>query len=468
MKAICIFKLLIFSVSAIMFSFDVSSEMHRSHIGRTNVPYFTSRPDSYDLASRTNHKEKKAAARGAKVKNLALEEATKLQLSRPKAQEISNELFFRAVNNVGCADFGEYFNQDLLPRLAAMRERGLNDSTMKNLVWDYSHRRFRSFNNHYGLTTESLIALFSNYLATGSVDADLLQNVSNLSSKISCNERRPASNNAPSHENSPGADTEVPTQPTLPDHGNEIPSPPTYDAPYTPPQVDPSIPTEKVSDSGSWLARGANAGTKSSRGHDEPVLLWNECEGRIKGNYSNDYSTASSFAKKFRDHTNWKNSSDVKIKQGSCAKNRVVSREFFDFMEKSLPQCLAKALGVSEDKIVFANLAHVGVTADSKHSPKSLHTVARAIDITGFEIYLAGENQPRRFNHAMASHAIKKTKKNLSPAQLEQTAFWRNFRNCTDGLGGGSLGPEFNSAHEGHVHISLTNRTLRNKGFYSK
>jgi hypothetical protein len=124
----------------------------------------------------------------------ALQDAISSHRNR-RAQTVANELTYRAVNNIGCSDFSTYFKEDLLPRLASLKERqpAFNQNYMRNLIWDYSRRRYKSHNRQYSVSSDSLITLMNSYLRTGTLDENQLANINKLGAQngIPCTQTRP-------------------------------------------------------------------------------------------------------------------------------------------------------------------------------------------------------------------------------------------------------------------------------------
>jgi hypothetical protein len=405
----------------------------------------------------------------------SLEVAVNHHMGRSRAQDVSNELVFRAVANAGCADFSQYFKEELWPRLEALRRRGFSSYFMKNLVWDYSKRRFRAYNIHYHKTTQALISFMEDYLERGEINPMLLDEVDRLNRSVPCHPLRKQdsapkvavasipraipvdeSTLAPSARDShAGASSDS-------SHARPVVAAPVLERPLAP------IAGER-GDSLSALQMvvvADRSGVVTSLGHSEPTVFWNECRGRIQGAYSTDYSSVSSFKRDNPDFASWESAHDVQIKTQECAPAREISRDYFNFLNSTLPKCLAQALKVPESRISQVQVLHIGIAGSSSHSPRSLHSILRAMDLVGFEIQVAGESRPRRYKASMYSYINKRVSaEDRTPAMKEQDEFWKNFLSCASGSGAGILDYEFNSAHEGHVHFSLPTSA---KGFMGK
>lgn len=139
-------------------------------------------------------------------------------LNRTRFQDVANELVYRSVNNIGCEDFENYFLNSLLPRLEALRRKNVSFNTLKNLVWDYSKRRYKKFNFQYGISTDSLNDFIEDYLVNGDVNSEQLKNISSLGTtkKIKCLNIRPEEALTLANEDSvePITQPEIKPQPT--------------------------------------------------------------------------------------------------------------------------------------------------------------------------------------------------------------------------------------------------------------
>ena len=96
-------------------------------------------------------------------------------------REAANSFAFRSVNRVGCDDFESFFERELKPQLDFLRKRGdAGRSYIKNLVWDYSKRRYGNFGSKYQVSSKALIELYSGYLESGQVNAGTLRKIAGL------------------------------------------------------------------------------------------------------------------------------------------------------------------------------------------------------------------------------------------------------------------------------------------------
>lgn len=172
-----------------------------------------------------------AEAQSARMESNNLEEKIRhFTNSDIKAQTLANQLAFRAVNNASCADFADYFQDQLLPRLAALRAKNFDLNFLKNIVWEYSKNRFGSFNNQYGATQTSIIDLFTDYYVTGSLDKDKLTAITTQTSNagVTCSDN--LAKNRPQEDDF--LNSRVPAQtPETP-----IPETPAVETPQTEPE----------------------------------------------------------------------------------------------------------------------------------------------------------------------------------------------------------------------------------------
>jgi hypothetical protein len=106
---------------------------------------------------------------------------------------VANEFAFYAVNNVGCQDFASFFHNYLLPRLEVLRRREFSQKFLKNILWDYSERRYKSFNLKYDVSSKALVRLSETYFNEGYLSEQTLQEISRLGQthKIACLNIRP-------------------------------------------------------------------------------------------------------------------------------------------------------------------------------------------------------------------------------------------------------------------------------------
>ncbi|NDD92585.1 hypothetical protein EBZ37_10915, partial [bacterium] len=105
------------------------------------------------------------------------------------ARQTANEFASRSVSRVGCADFEQYFNQVLAPRLQALRESKEADREyLQNLIWHYSKKRYKKFNQKYEVSSKALMSVVSSYLESGTVSSEALSQVSGVAKRygIAC------------------------------------------------------------------------------------------------------------------------------------------------------------------------------------------------------------------------------------------------------------------------------------------
>lgn len=172
------------------------------------------------------------------------------------------------------------------------------------------------------------------------------------------------------------------------------------------------------------------------------VAFWNECSDKdFTGNYSG-------------------------IK---CSKRRWIDEGFKKFLNKNILRCTNEGLkNIGKSKAKAVHVVHGGVAADKRHSPRSLHSVGRAIDI---RILIATTNSGKvTMNYPKASQG-KKTER----------SFYNAFHSCwsksviatdsacrskkgTNGLAG--IIRWEHPDHRKHVHASLP--YCRSSKYYSK
>lgn len=167
---------------------------------------------AFNVFSAADHKATPVSNAGiqnvdAPVPQISLEDSIEIQQNR-RAQTVANEFAYRAVNNVGCSNFASYFQTELLPRLESLKRRNFDSSFMKNLIWDYSEKRFKSFGSKYQATTSTLILLTETYLKEGFLSQNTIAKIVALGPEknIQCTSVRP--------ENSPANPPALPPTPT--------------------------------------------------------------------------------------------------------------------------------------------------------------------------------------------------------------------------------------------------------------
>lgn len=157
-----------------------------------------------------------------------------------------------------------------------------------------------------------------------------------------------------------------------------------------------------------------------------PQKTWMECRDTVTGNYL-DYTCA--------------------------AQGRTVSVILDSYLQKRLIACVDAGLsaqggGTSE----VLHITHAGITADANHSPKSLHSVNRAIDVKVVKVKLS-DGQEKQFTYSKVGNR---------PFYTALRNCWGRTVNTYNGCpyyGGspqltGSIGWE-NTDHGRHMHLSV-------------
>ncbi|MEC7277178.1 MAG: hypothetical protein VXV96_12740 [Bdellovibrionota bacterium] len=155
-----------------------------------------------------------------------------------------------------------------------------------------------------------------------------------------------------------------------------------------------------------------------------PTRNWNECANRVvTGNYLN-----------YR-----------------CTRQRNVSNILFNFMMENFDRCVDKAADSIGLQMRDFHIVHKGIFGDANHSPRSLHTPGRAIDIA--DIVVTTNSKKVKINFRSDGRGT----------------FYKTFRQCWGqavisknncpaykGQSGltGSIGKE-NKNHQRHLHVSV-------------
>lgn len=167
-----------------------------------------------------------------------------------------------------------------------------------------------------------------------------------------------------------------------------------------------------------------------------PQTTWRECDDVVTGNYY----------------------------QANCSNSRGISVILKKFMDEHMYKCVNAGLAAQGGGSVNDfHIVHAGIFADPRHSPRSLHSENRAIDIKSMEIQLT-------------SGAVKNFVYQGTSARPFYTAFrscWgkivHDFNGCpyyrsTPGLTG-TIGWE-NANHQHHMHTSVPYCVGGNYGTY--
>lgn len=156
-----------------------------------------------------------------------------------------------------------------------------------------------------------------------------------------------------------------------------------------------------------------------------PQTEWNECADKTTGNYL----------------------------EYACAKSRDVSVILDGYLQDRLLTCVDAAMvKQGGGKAARLHLVHAGVTADVRHSPKSLHSYNRAIDIKAIKVDLK-TGGTRDYTYSKIGNR---------PFYTELRNCWGKLLKATNGCPlyngnaqlTGSIGWE-NADHGRHMHLSV-------------
>lgn len=158
---------------------------------------------------------------------------------------------------------------------------------------------------------------------------------------------------------------------------------------------------------------------KTAFGHTR----WNECVRPFTGNYTG----------------------------ANCARQRRIGEILFDYMDEQMKNCLEQISSEMGFEMEDFHVVHNGIYADRNHSPRSLHSVGRAIDIKTIKI-LKPDGTSISFNYG---------KDGLGTFYTKLRSCWgkvvHQWNSCPV-LGRydrtGSVGKE-NRDHQHHLHISV-------------
>ena len=157
-----------------------------------------------------------------------------------------------------------------------------------------------------------------------------------------------------------------------------------------------------------------------------PQTVWNECSGQLTGNYSTY----------------------------ACVKRRNIAVILNSFLQQRLLQCAEEAMHsqTGPGTAQSLHITHAGITGDPRHSPQSLHSFNRAIDVKVLKIALTN-GTVRQYTYAKTGNrtfytALRKCWGNVV----------RKHNGCPLYSGStmltGSIGWE-NRAHGAHMHLSV-------------
>lgn len=139
----------------------------------------------------------------------------------------------------------------------------------------------------------------------------------------------------------------------------------------------------------------------------------------------------------------------------ACSRERKISTILEDFLSEPFAACVVSAMNKQDGETRPAtkiHIVHAGITADIRHSPMSLHSYNRAIDIKAIQV-------------TFATGAVK----SYTYSKLGNRTFYTSLRKCWgkavhlkngcpynrgDAMLTGSIGWE-NSQHGRHMHLSV-------------
>lgn len=156
-----------------------------------------------------------------------------------------------------------------------------------------------------------------------------------------------------------------------------------------------------------------------------PQTKWNECLDQVTGNYE-----------------------DAK-----CVQGRNISEILDSYLQTRLQACVdegLKAQGGGKTKTY--HITHAGITADARHSPKSLHSYNRAIDVKIVKVKLT-DGTEKQFTYSKVGNR---------PFYTALRKCWgktvHDYNGCPYYSGNpsltGSIGWE-NTQHGRHMHLSV-------------
>lgn len=156
-----------------------------------------------------------------------------------------------------------------------------------------------------------------------------------------------------------------------------------------------------------------------------PQTDWLECRDYVTGNYINF----------------------------GCVQRRRISEILKDFIDEHLTQCIDQVLTNSGyPKARDYHLVHIGVFGDPRHSPRSLHSQNRAIDIQSIRLTLeSGRQKNLRFSQSQNSWFFNPLRQCWGRAisTYNDCPLFNNQLRLT-----GSIGKE-DPNHQNHLHLSV-------------
>lgn len=150
---------------------------------------------------------------------------------------------------------------------------------------------------------------------------------------------------------------------------------------------------------------------------------WNECLRPMSGNYVG----------------------------ANCMKKRRIGERLYDFLDAHMSVCVEEASSELNIQIEDFHIVHAGIFADRNHSPRSLHSIGRAIDIKAIKL-LKPDGSTQSFVYSKDGHG---------PFYTKLRACWGKIvHEKNDCPVRGSLGRtatigKENADHQHHLHVSV-------------
>ncbi len=200
--------------------------------------------------------------------------------------------------------------------------------------------------------------------------------------------------------------------------------------------------------SGGDLSYKSGAGTVSSRGRSEPQAAWDECSGNLRAAYADDPSSPARC-------TTRKLSVDL-------------AKKLDLHMMSCIREAAARELQLPKGMPATAWTGHMGVSPDSNHSSRSLHSLGRAIDLNLIKFRHDGKDYS--FSYLDASKAYRASVRGTKASASDESTyrFFKSVETCWNRLSP-PPGASVNCGspnHDDHVHLSVPLRP--NPGFYEK
>ena len=160
-----------------------------------------------------------------------------------------------------------------------------------------------------------------------------------------------------------------------------------------------------------------------------PQTKWDECFNDITGNYQDNSMTL------------------------NCSRNRGISVILKHFLFKHFSKCVNQGLAtIGAPQAQYIHLTHRGIAADPVHSPRSLHSELRAIDVRALRVRFQNGREVSFLYRNQAHHNFFEKIRSCWGQTLIQ------FNDCPARNGRvdrtGSIGRE-DKNHKSHTHISV-------------